>query len=257
MTKLDSIALGDPCWIDLMTSDIASTRAFYTGLFGWQSDEPNEEFGGYVNFTREGRRIAGVMGNPGDGVPDVWSTYLAVEDANASCRAVEAAGGAVMVPAMEVGTLGAMAVVTDVGGAAIGMWQPGEHKGFGAAGEPGAPGWFELLTRSYEPTLAFYRDAFGWDLHTLSDEPEFRYTTLHGEEAVAGIMDAGSFLPEGVPAHWAVYFAVADTDTSAARVVELGGSIEAPPEDTPYGRVATVVDPTGARFKITAPVGES
>ena len=40
-----------------------------------------------------------------------------------------------------------MAVVTDPGGDAIGIWQPGLHKGFGIFGEPGTPSWFELHTR--------------------------------------------------------------------------------------------------------------
>ena len=72
----------------------------------------------------------------------------------------------------------------------------------------------------------------------------------NGEEQLAGVMDAVGFLPEGVPAHWSVYFAVADTDASVAKTIELGGSIEMPAEDTPYGRMATVVDATGARFKL-------
>ena len=72
-----------------------------------------------------------------------------------------------MVPAMDVMALGRMAVVVDLGGAVIGMWQPGEHRGFGFVGEPGTPSWFELHTREYEPSLAFYRAVFGWnDAHS-------------------------------------------------------------------------------------------
>ena len=40
-----------------------------------------------------------------------------------------------------------MAMVADPGGAAIGVWQPGLHKGFGIWGEPSTPAWFELHTR--------------------------------------------------------------------------------------------------------------
>ena len=43
---------------------------------------------------------------------------------------------------------------------------------------------------------------------------------------------------------------VADPAANAAQVVELGGSIVMPPEDTPYGRLATVTDPMGAMFKL-------
>jgi predicted enzyme related to lactoylglutathione lyase len=256
MTKLDAVPTGNPCWADVMSSHIAATRAFYTQLFGWGDEEPNEEFGGYLNFTLDGGRIAGAFKAMEGAMPDVWGIYVAVADAKATCDAVQAAGGTVISPAMDVGTLGTMAVVTDVDGAVIGMWQPGDHKGFAAVAEPGAPGWFELHTRAYEPSLEFYRRAFGWDLHTMADEPDFRYTTLHeGDEQAAGIMDASAFLPEGVPSHWSIYFQVTDADATAARAVELGGSVEMPPEDSPYGRLATLVDPTGARFKISGETG--
>ncbi|TMK52071.1 MAG: VOC family protein, partial [Actinobacteria bacterium] len=82
----------------------------------------------------------------------------------------------------------------------------------------------------------------------------FRYTTLgEGESQLAGIMDASAFLPEGVPAHWSIYFGVEDADAALAKITELGGSIVRPAEDTPYGRLATATDPTGAQFKLVAP----
>ena len=65
-------------------------------------------------------------------------------------------------------------------------------------------------------------------------------------------MDASAFLPEGVPAHWSVYIRVADTDATIAAITGHGGSVVMPAEDTPYGRLATVADPTGANFKIMA-----
>ena len=258
MPKLDAVEIGNPCWADVMTSDSAATRAFYRELLGWDAEEPNEEFGGYFNFTKDGSRIAGAMANQGGGMPDLWSIYVAVEDAAATCEAVTKAGGTVMVAPMAVGTLGSMAVVVDPTGAVIGMWQPGDHKGFGYVAEPGAPGWFELFTNDYEASRTFYTDAFGWDLHKVSDEDDFKYSTLQdGEAQAAGIMDAGAFLPEGVPPHWSIYFAVDDVDAALVKVAELGGSVEAAAEDTPYGRLATAVDPTGARFKLMGPNASS
>ena len=66
-------------------------------------------------------------------------------------------------------------------------------------------------------------------------------------------MDAAAFLPEHVPSHWSVYFAVEDADAAIAKVTELGGSVEQPAEDTPYGRLGCVADPMGARFKLLGP----
>ena len=186
--------------------------------------------------------------------PDAWSVYLQSDDAKETVDKAQANGGHVIVPAMDVMALGTMAVVTDPGGAAIGIWQPNEHKGFGVAGEPGAPSWWELHTRDYDHSLEFYRSVFGWQTQTESDAPEFRYTTLVSDgEQQAGVMDASSFLPAGVPAQWSVYFGTDDVDASLSRAFELGGQIVVPGEDTPYGRLAQATDPTGALFKLQGP----
>ncbi len=255
MPTRETAPVGAPCWVDLMTPDTGRSREFYCELFGWEAEEPAAEFGGYFNFTFRGARVAGCMGNqPGEDGPGVWSVYLATDDAGKTLDAATARGGQILVPATAVADLGTMAVVADPGGAGIGVWQPGRHPGFGIHGESGAPAWFELLTRDYQAAVGFYRDVFRWDTHVVSDTPEFRFTTLrHGDGWLAGIMDASGFLPEGVPAHWAVYFGVDDADEALAEITSLGGSVLSPAEDTPYGRLATAADPTGAQFKLVAP----
>jgi uncharacterized protein len=255
MPARDTAPIGAPCWVDLMTSDVERSRSFYTELFGWTAEDPNPEFGGYFNFSKDGVLIAGCMSSqPGEGAPDAWSIYLATDDAQKTVDAATANGGQVHVPPMAVADLGTMAVIGDVGGASIGIWQPGTHKGFGLFGETSTPSWFELHTRDYDNTISFYRNVFRWHTATVSDTPEFRYTTLDGGDGwLAGIADASAFLPEGVPAHWSVYFGTADTDATLAKAVKLGGSVLAPAEDTPYGRLATAVDPAGAQFKLVAP----
>jgi predicted enzyme related to lactoylglutathione lyase len=254
MPERDISSPGAPCWIDLFTSDPEKSQAFYGQLFGWTAADPNEEFGGYTNLSKDGKLVAGCMKNDGQsGQPDGWSTYLVAPDIQATSDTATANGGQVMVPPMQVGDLGTMAVFTDVGNAGIGAWQPGDHKGFAIANQPGAPAWFELQTRDYEASVRFYRDVFKWDTRVAGDTDEFRYTTFReGDDALAGIMDASGFLPEGVPASWSVYFAVEDADKTLAEVSELGGSTVMAAEDTPFGRLATATDSTGALFRIVA-----
>ena len=245
---------GDPCWIDLMTSDTDAARSFYGELFGWTARDANPEFGGYFNFEKNGELVAGCMAKmPESTMPDVWSVYLQVADAKDTVAAAAAHGGQVIADAMDVGDLGTMAVVLDSGGAAIGMWTPGEHKGFGIRGIAGTPSWFELHTRAYADALAFYRDVFGWDLHTIEATPDFSYSTLGENDPRAGIMDASGFLPEGQPAAWSVYFQVDDVDATLALAAELGGAVLEPAQDTPYGRLATASDTTGGRFRLQQP----
>jgi predicted enzyme related to lactoylglutathione lyase len=252
MTKRDTVVLGAPCWIDLMTSDKTKSREFYGRLFGWTSEDAGEEYGHYVNFFASGAQIAGCMENTGfSEMPDVWSVYLATADAQATADAATKHGGQVAVPPMDVMHLGRMAVLLDPSQAAIGVWQPGEHQGFAVVDEDNTPSWFELHTRDYDAAVDFYRSVFGWQTYTVGDDPSFRYTTLdEGDDAKAGIMDASGWLPEGVPSYWTVYFRVPDVDAALAKVKDLGGEVVLPAEDTPYGRLAGATDSTGAMFKL-------
>jgi predicted enzyme related to lactoylglutathione lyase len=258
MPTRESVAVGAPCWIDLGTSDPGRAREFYGQVFGWTFEDRGPEYGGYVTCLLDGSPVAGLMENfPGSGFPDAWSTYLAVVDATATASRAEAAGGQVTVEPMAVADQGTMAFFTDPGGASVGAWQPGAHKGNLVVGEPGTPWWHELLTREYAASVRFYEDVFGWQTQVFSDDENLRYTLqmVDGTE-VAGVEDAATTLPAGAPSSWEVYFAVTDTDAVVARVLELGGSVVTPAESSQFGRIAVVADPTGATFRVRSEVRE-
>jgi predicted enzyme related to lactoylglutathione lyase len=235
-----------------MTNDTDSARGFYAGLFGWTPQDASEEFGGYFMFTKDERPVAGAMPDmSGGAAPPCWNVYLNVVDAAATLARVTVQGGQEMVPAMQVGDLGTMAMVIDPGGAVIGIWSPLEFQGFALVAEPGAPVWFELHTYDYDRSLTFYRDVFDWETDVMSDDPGFRYTTsMHDGQSVAGVLDATDHDPDNGRSWWVPYFGVADTDAAAALALELGGSVLRESEDTPYGRLATIADPSGAQFCI-------
>ena len=238
MPHVDSMPVGHPCWIDLMTADPDASRAFYESLLGWTSETSGSEFGGYITFSLDGTVVAGAMDKnampDSDDMPDVWSIYLHVEDATATAEAIVANGGSLMFDPMEVPGLGIMGFATDPTGAAVGYWQPLAHPGFGVVAEP------------------FYEKVFGWRTFVASDADDFRYTTLEkDEQAAAGIMDASAFLPEGVPAHWSVYFSVADTAAAVTRATELGATLVMGPDPSPFVTLATMADPTAALFKLS------
>lgn len=258
MTTRTTAPAGAPCWTDLMTSDVEGSRRFYGEVFGWEAGEPSPEFGGYFMFMRDGVPVAGAMG-PMEGVPasNFWQVYLATDDLERTLKAAEAEGGQVVAPAMPVADLGIQGRLLDPAGGLIGVWQPGTFQGFSVLEEPRAPSWFELHTRDHARVVAFYKSVFGIETIVAGDTDEFRYTVLAGPggEQLAGVMDATSWLPEGTAPQWSVYWEVADVDATAAKAVALGGQLLMEAEDTPYGRLGSLSDPSGAAFKLRTSPG--
>jgi hypothetical protein len=188
---------------------------------------------------------------------DTWKPYLATPDIAATAAAAEAKGAELLGPVMPVGDIGIQTVLNDPTGAHLGAWQALTFAGFTVLDEPGTPSWFELLTRDFGAALDFYRSVFGWETDLVSDTDEFRYATVRGPggpgHMVAGVGDATSFLPEGVPSHWSIYWHVDDVDKALGEVQALGGTVVRPGEVTPYGHLAEASDPAGAHFKLRTP----
>ena len=59
------------------------------------------------------------------------------------------------------------------------------------------------------------------------------------------------------PTRWNVVFAVDDADATAAKVLELGGTVVAGPMDAPWTRVVVIKDPQGATFTASQFVPEN
>ncbi|GAA3033400.1 VOC family protein [Gordonia defluvii] len=254
-----SAPVGAPIWFDLATNDPVTAASFYNEVFGWAAEVANTEFGGYQNFILNGRRVAGMMPSmPNSGSPEnVWSVYLRTTDAAATSRAAAKAGGQVLVEPMKVGDEGTMAVFIDPAGAAIGAWESDTHTGFSEWGVPGAPYWFESLTLGQSAAIPFYENVFAARAQAVEGAPG-NYTQLFwGDTSYAGIMDASGMLAEGAPSTWGVYITVDDVETTLQKVVDLGGTIIVGPDATPWGILATVVDPLGAVISIGKAPAES
>jgi predicted enzyme related to lactoylglutathione lyase len=250
--EIDRYEPGVPSWIDIGSPSPQGAADFYGALFGWDAPEAPPETGGYRVAMVGDRAVAGIgeQQHPG---PPVWSTYIAVENADEAVAKVLAAGGQLVVPAMDVLDVGRMAIFTDPQGAFFSVWQAGTHPGAQLVNEPGTWSWSELLTTDVEAAKAFYGEVFGWTANTAGDGPTGAYTEWQvNGRSVGGMMQKPPMMPAEVPPHWGVYFAVADTDAAVERVQELGGSQLMPPMDIEPGRFAVVADPFGGTFNVIA-----
>jgi predicted enzyme related to lactoylglutathione lyase len=250
MAEMRDYPPGTPSWVDLATTDLEGAKAFYGALFGWEFEDMGPEAGGYTMCALRGQQVAGLGPTMGEGIPPAWSTYVSVEDADTTAKAVESAGGSALAPPFDVFDSGRMAVFADPTGAAISVWQPKEHHGAGLVNEPGAFCWNELHTRDVEGAKKFYQTVFNWEGVT-HDMGGMAYTELKlDEKSIAGMMAMGDEYPPEVPAHWLVYIDVEDTDATVAKATSLGGAVVSPPMDSPAGPFAVLRDPAGAVFAV-------
>ncbi|MFD9126134.1 VOC family protein [Kitasatospora sp. NPDC059571] len=245
---------GTPCWADAMFTDLEGAKTFYGAVLGWTFGEASSEFGNYTQAFKDGKAVAAVVPPmPGEDSPSAWCLYLASPDAAATVERIRAAGGEVLMEAMQVGDFGTMALAKEPTGAVFGVWQADKHEGFEKIGEPGAYAWAELCTRDTARTDAFLSQVFPYRAQQMAEEGvDYRVYNL-GENPVLGRMEMGSEFPAGLPPFVCVYFAVDDCDAAVAKATELGGSLQFGPMDSPFGRFAAVTDPQGAAFAVIDP----
>lgn len=245
---------GAPAWTDITVPDLQVARDFYGALFGWEFEVGGPETGGYTQAFAHGHRVAGLSEPMGEepAPPPAWCLYLATQDADAAVARALELGAQVVFPVMQVMEFGRMAILTDPTAAVFGLWEPGTHNGWEVVDEPGSPAWSELMSHDQPAAVRFYAELFGHTVEDMSTD-DFQYASLHHDgAAVVGVGGYGASVDAAVPAAWTLYFASADVDASVARVVEGGGAVVRPPEDTPYGRLALVSGPFGEVFALIA-----
>ncbi len=239
---------GVPAWVDLGTPDVEQARAFYGALFDWEfREEPGD--GPYLTALGRGLPAAGIGPAQGKGQPAAWTTYFAVDDADATAKRIGEAGGQVVLGPDDVGDSGRLAIALDPSGAVFGIWQAGKHIGAEIVNEHGGLNWNELLTDDIDRATSFYDTVFGFE-SDAEDWGEGRFYTTYkvGDRGIAG----GAAKPDpAIPNHWSAYFAVNDARAAVDIAVANGGSVLREARDAEgVGIIARLADPFGAPFNI-------
>ncbi len=112
-------------WNELTTSDPAGAAQFYSQLFGWQVKDPLPAMGDYRVASIGSDMVAGIMPPP-PGTPPMpphWGCYITVDNADQAVDKAVALGGKLLMPPMDVPTVGRMAVLQDPQGAVFNVMQ--------------------------------------------------------------------------------------------------------------------------------------
>ncbi len=108
-------------WCELMTTDVDAAKAFYTKLFGWDTEDMSMPGMTYTVVKAGGKGVGGIMPMPKDakGMPPMWGTYVTVDDVDSTARSAEQFGGKILVPPIDIPNVGRFCVIQDPQGAVI------------------------------------------------------------------------------------------------------------------------------------------
>ncbi len=256
MTKITKYVPGTFCWESLYTSDAATAKTFYQGLFEWKVDYVRTgDAPTYSLFSIQGKEVCG-MSELNDKqkkqqIKPHWGTYVSVANVDEFLKVADVAGGRVLEPASDSMDAGRSALIQDPTGATISIWEP--HKKIGAliTDLPGTACWRELETPNVDVAGKFYATIFNWEPKP-EKFGEMAYITFKlGKKSVGGMMSTPK---EGMPSNWLTYWTVKDCEKSLNKADKLGGKIlKSITEIKRVGKFAVLADPQGAVFAILQP----
>lgn len=240
-------------WYELVAADAEAAKAFYSSVVGWGTAEVELAGSAYALFMADETPIAGLTrlqpGARDKGIASHWLGYVAVSDVDAIADRVQALGGTVHVPPIDIPNVSRFSVIGDPSMATLALikGRQARQEDAEAVGKPGRVVWRELIATDKEHALDFYNALLGWEKAPESSAPTFGYQEFAvGGEAIGGMFDRADGEPFSV---WLYYFGVVDLSAAAKRVVTGGGRIIYGPVALPGDiRLVQCLDPEGTVF---------
>lgn len=246
--RTDPWPTGTPCWVDVTVSDIEAAKEFYATVLGWTYADTGEDYPFlYLICQRDGGTAAG-MGLESPDHPPVWMTYFASDAVDNTAQKITDNDGTLLYEPTDFPSA-RLCVAMDPQGAVFGVWQAVRDVGVEIYNEPGSLVWNEAAVPDPDAARQFYSAVFDYSYQPVEGAGA-DYTIFHRRGDPLGGIGGLSDSPPRTPPHWRTYFRVTDTDVAVAAATELGATLRSGPLDTPYGRIAVIIDPQGAIFTI-------
>jgi uncharacterized protein len=244
-------------WYELMSTDVAASKAFYGKVIGWNMQDMPMPDMTYTILEAGKTGIGGLMPLPKEaaaaGAKPGWVGYVYAADVDAAASKLKGLGGTIHVPPTDIPEVGRFAVVADPQGAVFNLFKPSQSGERVPSTAPGDIGWRELHTTDWPKAFDFYNTMFGWAKGTSVDMGAmgtYQLFTIGGNDA-GGMMNSPA--AQGHP-FWLFYFVVDDIDTAAERINQNGGKITMGPNSVPGGGwIIQGTDPQGVWFAVTGP----
>jgi predicted enzyme related to lactoylglutathione lyase len=244
--------VGKVIWVDLVTPDLASSKRFYSGLFGWTFQDVRAGDRDYAIAFLNGRPIGGLVHRvvpPGEHRQQAWLSFIAVRDVEATKRTALEHGAKVLAEPKSYPRRGRQAVFADPEGAVFAVLASdgGDPPDFLAA--PGEWIWSSLHASDAGADAAFYQALFGYDVFETTSDDGLEHVILSSDGYARASVNAHHIGSLHRHPHWLNYVRVVDTIEAAANAVALGGRVLVEPHaDRHGGKLAVIADPNGAPF---------
>lgn len=108
-------------WNELMTTDVAGAKRFYSEMFGWEMQDEKTPDMIYTMLKTGDKEVGGMMAIPTEakGAPPSWGAYVTVDDVDQQIIQAEKLGGQVILQPKDIPNVGRFAVISDPQGAVL------------------------------------------------------------------------------------------------------------------------------------------
>ena len=261
--------VGSFIWYELMSPDADASASFYGKVVGWQV-AGRTATPGAQDYRMIGRADGGAAGGVlqlapqmlEHGTQPTWLGYLHVADVDAAVAAIEADGGKLLMPRIDL-PVGSIAMVADPMGTPFYVMKPipppdkpdAVSDVFDVV-KPQHVRWNELASPDLARAKAFYARHFGFAFNESMPMGELGdYCFIdHGGLRLGAIMQKPGASPI---ASWLFYFGVASVAAAKGAIEAGGGKVMMGPHQVPGGDwIIVAADPHGVPFGIVGPKGE-
>ena len=241
---------GKVIFVQLTTTDLASAKQFYSGLFGWSfRDVPGTRVPFSVAYLGS-EQVAAVAQRPAPaGAPahPAWLSFFSTQDVDAAAKLAAGQGARVLSEPHDIPGLGREAVLADPQGAVFGLLASSSGDPSDALKPAGVWIWRSLMTTDPTSDVAFYHTLFGFTSFAFPSPSGQQHLLLQSENYARASANTPPTSNPTIHPHWLDYVRVDNAAQMVARATQLGGRVLVQPHsDRHGGMIAVVADPQGA-----------
>ena len=236
-------------WAELFTEDVTAATRFYGEAFGWSfQDFPAQRGRGYTLAFSDGEPVGGMLQREHTYQKESgsrWLGMISVPDVKAAASYAASHGGKVVVPPRLLPGRGEVALLADPEGAPFGVIRSSSGDPPDYLAEDKQWVWIELWAKDPKAMAQFYGGLAGYEIAPL-ERPDGRvgYLLASGGYTRCGIIPSPA---PSVAGAWLPYLRVEDVKAATKQAEHAGARVAvAPSAAIRDGRVALIVDPTGA-----------